>query len=233
MFGVWILIYVAVTFGRAVVIFYIYIKSTTNMHNKMVERVVRAKILFFDSNPIGRILTRFSKDMAVLDLLMPTISVFLTFGLFRTITVAIAVCYIHWPMICVIVPIFLGMVLFVRNCVNTLSQTQSLDSIYRGPIHSTFTNIVNGLVSLRTYERVDYFKHEFVDQLEKSCNVTFTFYALNRWVSFGLDTYCILFTLGVAIFTITAKGKTVEKLDADGNTVTLPAFSNDVLAFTL
>jgi hypothetical protein len=37
------------------------------MHSKMIEKVIRSKILFFDSNPIGRIFTRFSKDVYVLD----------------------------------------------------------------------------------------------------------------------------------------------------------------------
>jgi ABC-type multidrug transport system fused ATPase/permease subunit len=41
--------------------------SSTNLLKKMTEKVIRAKILFFDSNPIGRILTRFSKDMVILD----------------------------------------------------------------------------------------------------------------------------------------------------------------------
>lgn len=100
----------------------------------------------------------------------------------------------------------------------TLRETQRMDSIFRGPIHSTFTNIVNGLVSLRTYERIGYFKHQFIDQLEKSCNVTFTYYAINRWVSNGLDLACITFTLCVSLFTVYAKGGSL---------------SNDFLAFTL
>ena len=77
------------------------------MHNEMVEKVIRAKILFFDSNPVGRIFTRFSKDISVLDLLLPGITVFATFGLFRTITVVITLSIIH-PMILIVV--FIGMV---------------------------------------------------------------------------------------------------------------------------
>lgn len=57
----------------------------------------------------------------------------------------------------------------------------------------------------------------FIDQLEKSCNVTFTFFAINRWMSMVLDTVCVLFTLSVAIFSLYAKGK----------------MDNDILAFSL
>ena len=57
------------------------------MHNKMVEKIARAPILFFDSNPVGRVQTRFSKDTSTLDLLIPPITVFATFGWMRTVTV--------------------------------------------------------------------------------------------------------------------------------------------------
>ena len=38
------------------------LNALSNMHNAMAERVMRATILFFDSNPSGRVVTRFSKD---------------------------------------------------------------------------------------------------------------------------------------------------------------------------
>ena len=37
----------------------------------MANMVMKAKILFFDSNPIGRIVTRFSKDIMYLDTNLP------------------------------------------------------------------------------------------------------------------------------------------------------------------
>lgn len=37
------------------------------LHNQMVESVTRAPVLFFDSNPLGRIINRFSKDTANAD----------------------------------------------------------------------------------------------------------------------------------------------------------------------
>lgn len=66
------------------------------MHDRMVQKVIRSKIVFFDSNPIGRIFTRFSKDVTILDLVLPSISILATFGIFRSITVAMVIMYIHW-----------------------------------------------------------------------------------------------------------------------------------------
>ena len=67
-----LLIFIFCCLVRESTIFALVLNVTTNMYHKMCEKVLRANILFFDSNPIGRILTRFSKDMAVLDLIVPS-----------------------------------------------------------------------------------------------------------------------------------------------------------------
>jgi ATP-binding cassette subfamily C (CFTR/MRP) protein 4 len=70
--------------------------------------VLRANILFFDSNPIGRIVTRFSKDIVVLDFIVPTFIIFISSGVFRTITVCITVGIIN-PYLFIVIA--LGLVL--------------------------------------------------------------------------------------------------------------------------
>jgi len=72
-----VVLYILFCILRAAVVFWIISKSTTNMHHVVSNRVLRANILFFDSNPIGRIVTRFSKDVAVLDFIIPTFVIFI------------------------------------------------------------------------------------------------------------------------------------------------------------
>ena len=43
------------------------LKIGKNLHNKMIHSLSRTPVSFFDANPQGRILNRFSKDIAVLD----------------------------------------------------------------------------------------------------------------------------------------------------------------------
>lgn len=95
---------------RAAITFLMVHQSTTNMHNTMSYQILRSKIVFFDSNPIGRVVTRFSKDVSVLDFIIPTLTVFIAQGIFRTLTVAITISIIN-PYLFIVV--FAGAILMV------------------------------------------------------------------------------------------------------------------------
>lgn len=146
-----IIIFSISCFVRDSTIFSIFLTVTTNMYHTMSEKVLRSNILFFDSNPIGRILTRFSKDMAVMDLIAPALSTMMTYGIFRAIAVTISIVAVNYW---IAIPIAVSLCYFVylmTKALLVLVETQRMDSIVRGPIHSLFAMVVNGLVSIRAY----------------------------------------------------------------------------------
>ena len=100
--------YVVLSFVRSYTIFAIILQSISNMHYVMVERVARATILFFDSNPLGRILTRFSKDVAVFDNIVARMLILVCVGVFRTIVNTVTVCVINpWLLIAMIIALIM------------------------------------------------------------------------------------------------------------------------------
>lgn len=73
----------------------------------MAKKVIRADIVFFDSNPSGRVTTRFSKDMTILDIMVPPVLLLVTQGMLRAVSVAISVIIINpWILLVVFVGLF-------------------------------------------------------------------------------------------------------------------------------
>ncbi|XP_014900369.1 multidrug resistance-associated protein 4 isoform X4 [Poecilia latipinna] len=62
---------VVLGFIRSLVFFNVLVKSAQTLHNNMFRAILRTSIHFFDTNPTGRILNRFSKDIGYLDSLLP------------------------------------------------------------------------------------------------------------------------------------------------------------------
>lgn len=66
---------------------------------------------------------------------------------------------------------------------------------------------MNGLVTLRSYRKFDFFKYQFMDALEKSANSTFCFNLANRWVGTRLDNLVVLFAVSTCAMSILLKDK--------------------------
>lgn len=157
--------------------------SAKNMFRKMTESTLRARIVFFDSNPIGRIVTRFSKDITVIDLILTFYIIMITFGILKLFTTVIVVAIVNPYVLIPAFLIFVLMIWLMRFASPALLEAQRLDSVIRGPINSMFAMVVSGLVSLRAMSRLDYFSSGFQHEVEKGANVTFTYNGVNRWIS--------------------------------------------------
>ena len=95
-------------FIEAVIIAGLITYSGSNMHQAMCKAVLHSKIVFFDSNPIGRIVTRFSKDMVVFDMILPGLATFASNLGFRTIAVFTVVSIINpWLIIAAVFAIIM------------------------------------------------------------------------------------------------------------------------------
>lgn len=77
----------------------------------MVKGILHAKAIFFDNNSIGKIITRFSKDIVVFDTILPHRFSVLTVGIFRIITILILISIIN-PWLLIPVSLF-GCFIFV------------------------------------------------------------------------------------------------------------------------
>lgn len=84
--------------------------------------MLRTNILFFDSNPSGRIITRFAKDMVVLDLVLPPVVTFATSGMFRAASVAISVAVVNPYVVIAIAAALLIMVYIIRVATKAMLQ---------------------------------------------------------------------------------------------------------------
>ena len=148
-------------------------QATTNMHYQMTRTVIRAKILFFDSNPSGRIISRFSKDLGILDYLIPMIGLVTTQGLLRAVTVVITVIIVNPWLVIPSVCSLMYMIWVSKKGLKPMIEAQRLDLFYYSPINQTFTMMINGLVTFRSYRRFDFYRKQFIHALESSANCTF------------------------------------------------------------
>ncbi|ORY40108.1 P-loop containing nucleoside triphosphate hydrolase protein [Rhizoclosmatium globosum] len=63
------------------VLLFLSVRSSKVLHDQAMDSLLRAPISFFDSNPIGRTLNRMTKDMGIVDRILPSNLMFLVGGI--------------------------------------------------------------------------------------------------------------------------------------------------------
>ena len=139
--------------ARAAMFLFALINSSMNLHNLMLSAVVKAPVLFFDTNPVGRVLNRFSRDINIMEELLPEVFL-MACGVALLCIGAIILQSVLIPWI--ILPAFPLMVIFAligRYYLNPSRDLRRLEGINRSPVLSHLSNSLEGLVTIRTYNK--------------------------------------------------------------------------------
>ena len=141
------------------------LKCSERLHDKMVVSVLQAPVLFFDSNPLGRIMNRFSKDVGCLDEVLPKnflISIQEMLAVFASILVPTVTN--PWLLLAV-VPMTVLFLYITRYHLKTSRELKRLESISRSPVFSHISESIDGLDTIRTRGR----QTDFVEQFHRYC----------------------------------------------------------------
>ncbi|CAF0900141.1 unnamed protein product [Rotaria sordida] len=203
-----ILIFVLITLFRTAVIELMFLNAARVLHNKMFRQLIRAPIVFFDTNPVGRILNRFTKDVAIMDDSLPTDAFDFLDCCFQVFGVVVLVCWLHpWSIIPALISI--GGLLFVRyHFASTSRDLKRLEGITRSPVYSHLTSTIHGLKVIRSYRAEDMWSANFLERLDDNTRANYLIIATNRWAAIRFDWVALIF---VSLVTLLAMVLRVTK----------------------
>ena len=129
------------------------ITSSMNLHNLMLSAVVKAPVLFFDTNPVGRVLNRFSRDINIMEELLPEAFMMAL----QEVLYCLGAVILQSVLIpCIILPAIPLMVIFAligRYYLNPSRDLRRLEAVNRSPVLSHFRDSLDGLVTIRAYKK--------------------------------------------------------------------------------
>ena len=182
------------------------LSASSKLHNAMLENVFHAPMSFFDTNPKGRVVQRFAKDVDWVDRNIPMIFQALIRLLFNVLGTIIAICVASPIFIVIIVPLTFLYWFVQQLYVASSRQLRRLESNSRSPIYSLFGEIISGVSTIRAYN----LEHKFI--LDNQVNVDHNqacylpSLAASRWLSIRLEMLGNIIILFAALFAVLGRG---------------------------
>ena len=148
-------------FIRAFGFYLLSLRCSECLHDRMVGAILQAPVFFFDSNPMGRMMNRFSKDIGAMDEVLP--KTFLR-AMQRTLLMFTSILLptvINPWLLFAVMPIAVLAGLVSRYYLKTSRELKRLESINRSPVYSHFSETLDGLETIRTRNREGNFMDAF------------------------------------------------------------------------
>ncbi|CAF1122210.1 unnamed protein product [Adineta steineri] len=187
---------------RATYFFHLILCGASTLHNGMLKGVLYSSLRFYESNPVGRILNRFSKDQQVIDELLPK-TFFETIQSLIMVLGCIVIVGISNPWILLILVPIIPLFLWLRKYYLGSSRSlKRLESVSRSPVYALFASSLSGLMTIRAFRVQNEFTNLFMDKINANIRAHFLYICLGRWFGLRLDLMTCCFTFLTAMLSI-------------------------------
>ncbi|KAM0755919.1 ATP-dependent bile acid permease [Meredithblackwellia eburnea MCA 4105] len=162
--------------------------------------VMRSRVAWFDTTPLGRITSRLTKDVTTLDNQLPMqynmllSQVFSVFG-------SIGLVFYTYPYLGIIfVPLFIIYYSFASFYRASSREVKRLDSVQRSFIYSNLGEMLSGLTSVRAYRSQEQFIAKTDKAIDEENQAYYMTVTLQRWLGIRLDFLGNILVLGISLF---------------------------------
>jgi ATP-binding cassette subfamily C (CFTR/MRP) protein 1 len=181
------------------------VEASAVLHRNLLDSIFRAPQSFFDTTPVGRILSRFSKDFYSIDVeLSDQLDMFLFMVLTLLVSLATIVFVTPWFGIAV-VPLGYMYFNFINYYRSVSRETKRLESVSRSPVYGQFSETLGGLTTIRAYGQATRFQYSFDTKIDVNIRAWYCNKFAERWLAVRLEFIggCITGLAGVFATSVT------------------------------
>ncbi|XP_014278696.1 multidrug resistance-associated protein 1 isoform X2 [Halyomorpha halys] len=177
----------------------------TLLHYLLLVNIMHCPMSFFETTPQGRIISRFAKDIDIIDNIIPSSGKQLLSHISAEIGTILVISYSTPVFLVAIVPIGFVYYFIQRYYVTTSQQLKRLESVSRSPIYSHFGESVSGSSTIRAYSAEERFIKESEEKVDYNQACTYPSIVANRWLAVRLQILGNLIVFFCALFSVIGK----------------------------
>ncbi|WVQ79432.1 hypothetical protein IAT38_001530 [Cryptococcus sp. DSM 104549] len=186
---------VGITFGGA-------LHASRVLYDRLLRRILGARMRFFDSTPSGRILNRLSKDMSVIDQSTGEILMYFTNCCLSAATVLVVVSISTPAFIVALVGIIFLYWVIGSVYVTTNREIKRIESVTKSPILISFSEVLTGTSTIRAYGDSPRFLRKIFHELDQNTRCYWYMWQINHVLHIFSNIVGALVTVFASVFAL-------------------------------
>ncbi|KXH29218.1 ABC transporter [Colletotrichum simmondsii] len=188
--GVYALLFAMACIGLSVECWLLFIRiisaTAMSLHGDLLHTSL-APLSFFQSTDTGSITNRFSQDLNLVDVTLPSNAINFASNACACIVKLIILC-VMGKYLATSVPLLVGVLFFVqRYYLRTSRQVRLLDIEAKAPIYTHFLETLKGVATIRAYQWQENFEEQATKLLNTSQKTHYMLACIQQWLALVLD----------------------------------------------
>ncbi|KAG6030053.1 hypothetical protein E4U41_000213 [Claviceps citrina] len=203
----WIYVAIAAASGivgtlRFIWSFIMSIKAARSLFRRILFTIMRTRLRWLDTVPVGRVLNRLTADFEIID---NRITMDLGFMFWRVLSL-LGVCVAALLVSSLMIP--LALVLFAAGAFVAVEYlagarpVKRLESNAKSPVFELFNSSLAGVPTLRAFQKTQVYVDRMYDYLDVWDTISVHNWTLNRWLGFRMALLGSVFTTAVGIIVV-------------------------------
>ncbi|KZW01954.1 multidrug resistance-associated ABC transporter [Exidia glandulosa HHB12029] len=181
------------------------IRASKKLFTFALDHVLRSPVTFFDTTPMGRIVSRLTKDVRNLDFALGnklSMVVNVVLNVITTLGLVIYMFPVLAPGIIPLAVIYVGFFFFYRRTSVTIKR---LASTLRSATYIAYNEPLSGLSTVRATRQEKRFIRKTEDAIDLCNRANYVSLTMAQWLQFRLSLLGTLITLGLAVYAVTKR----------------------------
>ncbi|XP_004305814.1 PREDICTED: ABC transporter C family member 8-like [Fragaria vesca subsp. vesca] len=158
------------------------LKASRAFFSSFTDAIFKAPMLFFDSTPVGRILTRASSDFNILDLDIPFTAIYVMTSGTELLTVIVMMGYVTWEVVIVAILAFVAAQYVQRYYLTSARELIRINGTTKAPVINYTAETSLGVVTIRAFGMADRFFLNFLKLVDTDASLFFYSNATLEWL---------------------------------------------------
>uniref|UniRef100_A0A6N2KBU5 ABC-type xenobiotic transporter n=1 Tax=Salix viminalis TaxID=40686 RepID=A0A6N2KBU5_SALVM len=165
------------------------LESSKSLFSQLLNSLFRAPMSFYDSTPLGRILSRVASDLSIVDLDVPFSLIFAVGATTNAYSNMGVLAFVTWQVLFVSIPMVYLAIRLQRYYFASAKELMRINGTTKSLVANHLAESVAGALTIRAFEGEDRFFEKNLHLIDINASPFFHSFAANEWLIQRLETF--------------------------------------------